>query len=65
MFRNPLLYEWATSFFAWSPILIIWRFYLENTEKSEPQQNENDHAKENLGITQSSGLDHLSGPPDK
>ena len=31
---------------------------MENTEKSKLLQEENNHANNNLGITQSSGLDH-------
>ena len=37
---------------------------MENTEKSKLLQEENNHANNNLGITQSSGLDRLSGYPD-
>ena len=37
---------------------------MENTEKSKLLQEENNHANNNLGITQSSGLENLSGYPD-
>ncbi len=38
---------------------------MNNTQKALGNQDICEQAQPNLGITQSSGLDHLSGYPDK
>ena len=38
---------------------------MNNTQKALKNQDICEEAPSNLGITQSSGLDHLSGYPDK
>ena len=38
---------------------------MKRTEKTNPPQTKSGVMTDSLGITQSSGLDHLSGHPDK
>ena len=58
-FRRQLHYRGVFIFF------LIWRLFMNNTQKVLKNQHICEQATPNLGITQSSGLDHLSGYPDK
>ena len=46
-------------------IFLIWRLFMNNTQKALINQDVCEQTTPNLGITQSSGLDRLSGYPDK
>ena len=46
-------------------IFIIWRLFMNNTQKALINQDVCEQTTPNLGITQSSGLEQLSGYPDK
>ena len=58
-FRRQLHYRGVFIFF------LIWRLFMNNTQKVLKNQHICEQATPNLGITQSSGLDRLSGYPDK
>ena len=45
-------------------IFLIWRLFMNNTQKALINQDVCEQTTPNLGITQSSGLDKLSGYPD-
>lgn len=45
-------------------IFLIWRLFMNNTQKALINQDVCEQTTPNLGITQSSGLDRLSGYPD-
>ena len=57
-FRRQLHYRGVFIFF------LIWRLFMNNTQKVLKNQHICEQATPNLGITQSSGLDRLSGYPD-
>ena len=45
-------------------IFLIWRLFVDSTQKAVKNQEICEPLQGNLGITQSSGLDRLSGYPD-
>ena len=45
-------------------IFLIWRLFMNNTQKALINQDVCEQTTPNLGITQSSGLERLSGYPD-